>query len=496
MTYFNQTDRKKFYILLGITLVYVFPIILANTPYIDDLERIISGIGTDWKVDYRPLSWLLTEALSFGEPLTDSAPLLLICGVIILTAGMTCFCKRYFNEYGFRNSILILTSGIFCPFLLENFSYHYESLFMLTGPGLLLALFSLQDKSWKTALLAIIVVLAVLSMYQVFICIFLCLSILECFYNIKQLASWAATGKALAKRIAETIAAIALYLFCTAYIFPSPGPYVIEHGGILTPANPLFTSLLQQHIGYYVKLLQDFFFTFNPVLQILALCILAAYVLQLSADYWRHAGRPPLQKTAAILLFFLTPFFLVILTFLPLAFLVNPVVFPRVMMAFMIFWMFLFSGIPYLAERYHFHLNILFLPFLLFCFVFSCSYSQTLKAEYEHEHFIVSMIATDLIKLNRPVDSVTFVGRVPPSHQYTLGEKKFPLFPRLITIYMDNKRYWGSVLLNHYGLPLKYSPLLTQKEMIQTSQAEPTTDNRLYSLHILDKKVVITFHEK
>ena len=80
MTIFNRSDCKKFCILLAITLVYVFPIILANVPYIDDLERTISGVGTDWKVDFRLLSWLLTEGLNFGEPLTDPAPLMLICG--------------------------------------------------------------------------------------------------------------------------------------------------------------------------------------------------------------------------------------------------------------------------------------------------------------------------------------------------------------------------------------------------------------------------------
>lgn len=496
MTIFNRSDCKKFCILLAITLVYVFPIILANVPYIDDLERTISGVGTDWKVDFRPLSWLLTEGLNFGEPLTDPAPLMLICGLIVLTGGITYFGKRYFNEYGSRSSILILATGLLCPFMLENYSYHYEAFFMLAGPGFLFTLFALKDESWKTSLVATALLLTVLSMYQVFLCTFFCLALLEVFYSVKQKGPLRTAGKCFAKRLAEAGIAISLYLLCTAYMFPTPGHYVVEHGGLLTPANPQFSALVQQHIGLYVKLLQDFLFSFNLPLQILGVSLLIAYILQLSLDYCQHNEQALLQKAMAVLLFCLTPVLLIIFSFLPLAFLANPVVFPRVMVSFMIFWMFLFSGIPYLAARYHSYLNLLFLPFLLFCFVFSFSYGQTLKAEYDHENYVVSMIATDIIKLNRSAEAVTFSGRVPPSLQYTLGAKKYPLFPRLITIYMDNKRYWGSVLLHRYGLPLSYSPALTPEEAAEAAHTAPIMDNSLYSLHFLGSKVLISFHEK
>ena len=66
----------------------------------------------------------------------------------------------------------------------------------------------------------------------------------------------------------------------------------------------------------------------------------------------------------------------------------------------------------------------------------------------------------------------------------------------LFTIYMDNKRYWGSVLLHRYGLPLSYSPALTPEEAAEAEHTAPIMDNSLYSLHFLGSKVLISFHEK
>ena len=132
-------------------------------------------------------------------------------------------------------------------------------------------------------------------------------------------------------------------------------------------------------------------------------------------------------------------------------------------------------------------------PFLLFCFAFSYSYGQTLKAEFDYENRITTLIATDFIRSSQPITAITFIGRVSPSHEYQIGEKKYPLFPHLLTIYMDNKRYWGSVMLNRHGVPLHYSALLSIEETEQIRSVAPAITNTIYEIYYLGNKAVVKF---
>ena len=78
---------KAFCGLFIFSMLYIFPIILANFYYIDDLGRSISG-DTFWEGNGRPLASLLTIALNGGMPLMDVSPWMQIVSVIILSYSL------------------------------------------------------------------------------------------------------------------------------------------------------------------------------------------------------------------------------------------------------------------------------------------------------------------------------------------------------------------------------------------------------------------------
>jgi hypothetical protein len=75
--------KKIFSAMTTLFIIYVFPIIMADRYYQDDLSRSLRGI-TGWSNDARPLTELLMRWLGGGTPIGDISPLPLLLAVILL----------------------------------------------------------------------------------------------------------------------------------------------------------------------------------------------------------------------------------------------------------------------------------------------------------------------------------------------------------------------------------------------------------------------------
>ncbi|EIK4885979.1 glucosyltransferase domain-containing protein, partial [Salmonella enterica] len=118
--------NKNYLFIFIIGLLYVFPIVLANVYYVDDMGRLSLGYG--WDGDGRILSNVLTEALSFGNGIISIFPYsTLLSSVILVISGIIVSDMLFENKYlKYISSLFILTS----PFMLENLSYRYDSILM------------------------------------------------------------------------------------------------------------------------------------------------------------------------------------------------------------------------------------------------------------------------------------------------------------------------------------------------------------------------------
>ena len=126
--YLQAIDRNKWFILIVIALsvLYVLPIILANTYYIDDMNRTVAGYN--WDHDGRFVSSKLMNVLSFQSEVVYSLyPYSQMISAVLLSLSGFIICYTI----GIRNKTLLIIGSLLlttCPFLLEILSYRFDCL--------------------------------------------------------------------------------------------------------------------------------------------------------------------------------------------------------------------------------------------------------------------------------------------------------------------------------------------------------------------------------
>lgn len=140
----NERDKKIFFIVAIYSFLFVFPIILADVYYVDDIGRSMSGHAA-WIADGRPLMMLMAAIISNGKSLLPVFPVPLLMSVILLDYTLVLLAKKYIKD-GTIYSIGLPLCLVFSNwFLLENFSYSYEALGMIVALCLFLRAFYLPS---------------------------------------------------------------------------------------------------------------------------------------------------------------------------------------------------------------------------------------------------------------------------------------------------------------------------------------------------------------
>ena len=130
------------------SLMYIFPIVIANFYYIDDLGRSLSGY-TGWNSNGRPLLSAISIILSDGKILMDISPWIQIAAVVVFSYSLILYIRKYAVEASVFQIFFIAVCGYLNLFLLENFSYKYDSLGMILSLSLYFILFAFPDSLSK-----------------------------------------------------------------------------------------------------------------------------------------------------------------------------------------------------------------------------------------------------------------------------------------------------------------------------------------------------------
>lgn len=183
---FDNRYRSVYFKLVIMSLLYVFPIILVNVCYNDDLARAMYG-ATGWNGDGRPLGELLILLLCGGEPIVDLAPLPLILSVLVLSYALVVYARIYLNfitsEY---IQIIILLSVLMNPFAISNLSYRFDCIIMFTALSVPFILFSASDalSLRKIFVYSVIAGIVVMCLYQPALGMFIILFIVHSFFVV------------------------------------------------------------------------------------------------------------------------------------------------------------------------------------------------------------------------------------------------------------------------------------------------------------------------
>jgi hypothetical protein len=376
-----------------IALLFVFPIIQANVYFRDDLSRALDG-HTYWHLLGRPLATAVQTVLSLKmeHGLLDVGSLNLVLSSLLL--GLSAFIFNRYLRREFEQGIFWLSASIIInPFFLYNLSYRFDSVGMTLGLFCCVLSFSMaQANRWVFAG-SVALLVAVLSLYQSSINLFIALSAVELLLlarsgELRMLLS------RLGKRATQYLSATLIYTFTIARALMG------EHGRNQTVG--LDAAGWQQVIdnaAEFLGLTMHFFSGSIPIyLGVFALFVVVVYTI-----FVFRSSNKVMLAIAPVVAFFL--YFVSL--FGPMVLLEESGAMYRTMPSFYMFSALLIT-MSYMA-RPQFSLAWL-IPFFI-AFSVSFQYGVAAKNQQDYDENLFSIIQTDLLQNSKDTYPIYVIGR-------------------------------------------------------------------------------------
>ncbi|HLV52233.1 MAG TPA: glucosyltransferase domain-containing protein [Flavobacterium sp.] len=177
-------NRKSLYITLGLSLIYIIPLLISDHEYLDDWGRNLYGYG--WQHDGRFIATLLGKIWSLNSSIFSIYPFSLLLSAIIL--GFTGFLLVSIFNIEKENTIkwaplLIVTS----PAFLGNLVFKFDCLPMALSLFVVVFPFIFYHKKQKFILLSLIGVFLSLGLYQSSTTVFF---IIGSLFLIREIKNW------------------------------------------------------------------------------------------------------------------------------------------------------------------------------------------------------------------------------------------------------------------------------------------------------------------
>lgn len=495
----NERDKKIFFIITIYSLLFVFPIILADVYYVDDIGRSMSGHAA-WIADGRPLMMLMAVVISNGNSLLPVFPVPLLISVILLDYTLVLLVKKYIKG-GTIYSIGLPLCLIFSNwFLLENFSYSFEALGMIIALCLFFLLFAFFDCITKHRyIVSFFICFCALSIYQAVLGAYLSLLLLESAYLAFQNERIKYIVIRIGKKILPLIAAVFAYkVFFHIWIIVthSEMAYAAAHAGVVHIFSQNGLANLSNNIMGFTSLLESYFYSFGKIPSIILLVCYFCFTFTICRKYWKNTYKYKSFKIFMCLFFFLLPFILILFSILPFIFLQAPVFAPRVMLSLTVFFLYVSYMMFSIIREYRWGYIVTVL-FLLINLSFSAAYGMILNREDKHDSQIAQYIVYDLNQIENETQTrysqIVFLGSSVPCHELQTAGKKRPLLNRLIPIYMNNDWYWGKQYLKHYRKDNIDAIKATDEDRQIPSLANPVKNNEFYKIYIEGDRAIIVF---
>lgn len=492
----NQNEIKVFKYLLIYAGLFVFPIILANVYYVDDIGRSIDGDAA-WKGDGRPVMLIMARIFSNGGKLMPVFPLPLIFAIFLLTYSVILLSRRFSlpNKPIFKASILAFS--FVNLFLLENFSYSYEAFGMTLALCLFIAPFVLYDmpNSKKYFCVTFLITIFSMSTYQAAVGAYLSLAIIENTYLLKRYISLKTAFINLIYRLMPLLLGVVIYKVTIAKALVKA--YAGEHAGTISLLSKNGINQLGINFMGFLDMWKLYFETLGPVLSVGVILIIVLSAYFMIREYWEKNNVINSWKNKiACILIAITPLFIAIASIFPFLFLQNPVYAPRVFLSFTIFTLYLGVLLYYIGQ--HCKYMLVFLPlFLLFNLSFASAYGMALNREDKHDAQIAQYIVYDLNQIEQQRDTkfekISIIGSEPKAKEVILLNRKKPLMGRLIPGYMTTDWYWGGAYLRHYRVGKITNEKLTNEDKAVVTSSASLKTNEYYQIYINEDKALIVF---
>lgn len=401
---------------VAISVLYVLPIILANTYYVDDMGRSIYGYS--WtEADGRFLSSFIMRSLSLNPYIVVNLYpyYILISAAILALSG-------YLLSYLFKieeGRTLKLTSLFLLvnPFFLSNLAFRYDCLPMTLSVFALILPFLFIEKS------------NVFS-FMLLICSFLCF----CLYQPSITSIYVIGSYYLFKYCQEDKLKLLFLFFLKLIIIPIFG-YLLWRLSVYAIGIDLWgrgeLSFMESN---FFKLLSQRWISFVRLIKLLGLSYLIVVIpfLLLSVyAFIRCIQKLDLRRviiSVGILVFAL-------FSTVAINFATNNAIMPRTQIAYGFAFFLLASMIVRLPKVLSKFRLVSFILIIFYSFLLSSLFGQTLKNQEDYNSFIVAQIAPFLIKHNNP--ELHLVGSIGESPRNEMTMRFYPILRNITPIYKD-----------------------------------------------------------
>lgn len=476
--------KKVFLLLFVICFLYILPIILANTFYIDDMNRTVEGYN--WNRDGRFMSSNIMHLLSSQiEVVYSLFPYSTIVSTFFL--ALTGFVLTY--SLGIKNKLHLITSSLIvatCPFLLEILTYKFDCLPISLSILFAVLPFLLYQYKLRFFVASFLFLYLIFGLYQTTA---LSYAMVLCLFLIKDIWSLRYRNILISGLLAVT--AFVLAFFYYQYRLNQLGIEMVDtQRSEFIFSSPNFKVLLvERWEGYKTLLFSLIKSSYRYAIYIV--CIASVFGVGLFLIKQKFTKHIILQITASILL---------IAFVLALSVSINLVVMeprwsPRSLIGGAFVLLMCFYAVVQIPKRVGILANIVFIPVIYYAFLISSQLGIFLRNQDEYSDFISAMIAPEVLKhndLKLIIDgSIQYAPR-----NATVKNETMPFIYKLAPLYEHYEFYWGIIRMNKFAIMSntyvfgeERANVLASKESFPKIQ-----ENKYYTLRIQPPYAVVTFH--
>jgi hypothetical protein len=234
------TPKEVLLFFLMANFLYIFPLVQADYFYNDDNWRLLMA-GAEWREQGRVVVDFFYNAVSFSSKAPDLFPLPLFIATVGVSFALRHLTFFYFERPTLSHCLVVLPIW-YNPFFLQNLSYRYDGPVMALGwVALIYAVTWQRDKVWQHLWGPILLVALALSIYQVFLGVFIAL----CCVEVIRLVWEKKTSEVIFAFIGRTMMVVGigvLIYYATAYQWmtvPRQGVLPLEASSLLEIGNRL-----------------------------------------------------------------------------------------------------------------------------------------------------------------------------------------------------------------------------------------------------------------
>ena len=473
-------EQKLFYLLCGLYVLYMLPLLLAGDYYLDDLGRSDRGYF-GWSRNGRPLADGVLMFLGFfGRTLQDIGPLPQLVALVLLAYTMVLLSRRFYAPL--KRSLLAgcLGLAIMSPFLLQNFVFRFDSAGMFLALVLAMLGYAVPEELSQRYrfVYTVITLFLMLNIYQAAIGVFVAMAFLELLFGG---ASKQAAFRRLVERAATLIVAGILYKVFLLWV--PMETYAAAHSALIQPWTAEGQQILRANVVHIVKEIGHGFLSLTYV-------PFALSGLLFLAGAWNFFKKGMLLRYLlafcgmAASLFIIFPFFK------------EAVLQPRVMMPVVVVFLCFGVLLSRFLQQGKKLANVVLVLLLLAGIDFSYAFANVMHRQMEYDVMIAREVISDTGALDpdREKKEFVFLGNSPLCREFQLTGKVRPFVRNLTSIYTT--KYWSHSLLRHVSNRDLSPRLETEHDHEVVATKSPIFRRDVYDIYTDNDTFIIQFHDR